>query len=312
MLHKVKTRVLFAACFFLLMFSFVHKAEPHDPNFSAEAVYEFASKNYETGDYLAAAIEFKRFVHFFPEHHRAAEAGYKAGMSYFRIPRYGDAINAFKRVTEQFDKSDFVVQALFMVSRCHVKLNNIKEAIHTLDIIASQAEDHNDRDRAFYNIGRLSLGSGEISRAKAAFNKMAPENREKFQIDGILKDLADPDSIPSKSPVLAGLFSIIPGGGYLYCGRYREAATAFFLTSGLAVASWEAFDKDLHAIGGLAGLAGAGFYGGGLIGAVSSAHKYNRKSYRNYVRQLPETSPESSLSFGIGPNSVRVLFSWHF
>ncbi|MFW6081292.1 MAG: tetratricopeptide repeat protein [Desulfosalsimonas sp.] len=291
---------------------FVHSAESSQPVFTPEAVFDFASSNYETGDYLAAALEFKRFVHFFPVHPLAAEAGFKAGMAYFRIPRLSEAINQFELVIKNFSRTDYATEAMFMISRCHAGLNNFEEAIHTLDALAVRARDEKDRDRALYKSGLLRLESGDIAGAKAAFDKVSSKNREKYNIGQILTDLDDPDRIGSKNPVLAGIFSVIPGGGYLYCGRYQEAATAFFFTSALAVASWEAFDKDLHALGGIAGLAAAGFYGGGAIGAVSSAHKYNRKAYSDYIRQLPEENDQPGLSLGVGKDSVRVSFSWRF
>lgn len=290
---------------------FVQKAEPRDLYYPPETLYEFAAENFNNGDYLAAAIEFKRFGHFFPDHPKAAAAGFKAGIAYYRIPRYSAAINAFRHVAKKYSKSDYAVESGFMISKCHVKLNDLGQAILILNEISMQAENQNVRDRALYKIGKLRIKTGDISGTKAALNRISPENKD-FQINRILKEIDDPDIISTKNPLLAGLFSIIPGGGYLYCGRYREAATAFFLTAGLAAASWEAFDEDLQVIGCFAGLAGIGFYGGGMIGSVTSAYKYNRKSFSDYVDQLPEKSRLSPLSLGIRPDSVAVLFSWRF
>ncbi|MCF8110774.1 MAG: tetratricopeptide repeat protein [Desulfobacteraceae bacterium] len=304
-----------AAVFFLVCMSAdVQGADSESGKFciSPESLYEFAEKNYKSGDYLAAAIEFKRFSHFFPDHPRAAEAGFKAGMAYFQIPRYGDAINAFESVVKQFPSSERAVEAMFMISRCHAGRNNIREAVNVLEAIAVRAPDQDDRDRARFESGRLKLESGDLSGARLSFDKITPGNRRKYNVEQILRDMDDPGRIPAKSPFLAGMFSIVPGGGYLYCGRYREAATAFFLTIGLAAASLEAFDNDMYAMGGLVGLAGAGFYGGGAIGAVSSAHKYNRKSYSDYIQQHIGSRREPGFSLGIGSDSVMVSFHWRF
>ncbi|MFW6052974.1 MAG: tetratricopeptide repeat protein [Desulfosalsimonas sp.] len=279
---------------------------------SPEALYEFAGKNYKSGDYLAAAIEFKRFFHFFPDHRRAAEAGFKAGMSYFQIPRYGDAIKAFESVVEKFGTSGRGVESMFMISRCHAGRNNIREAVNILEAIAVRAPGQEDRDRARFELGRLRLKSGDLSGARLSFEKISPGNRQEYNVEKILRDMDEPGRLPTKSPFLAGMFSIVPGGGYLYCGRYREAATAFFLTIGLAVASWEAFDNDMYAMGGLVGMAGAGFYGGGAIGAVSSAYKYNQKSYSDYIQQHTKSRKDPGFSLGIGSDSVMVSFNWRF
>ncbi|MFP4255651.1 MAG: tetratricopeptide repeat protein [Desulfobacterales bacterium] len=305
------TALVLAVCF--LAAAFAQTAESSELEFTPEAVYEFANRNYETGDFLEAAIEFKRFVHFFPVHPLAAEAGYKAGMAYFQIPRYSKAMNQFEKVAGRFSKTDYALEAMFMISRCHAGMNNMQEAIHTLDTLAARAAGQNDRDRALYKSGLLRLESGDISGAGAAFGEISKENRGKYNIGQILSDLDDPDRFELKNPVLAGIFSVVPGGGYLYTGRYQDAVTAFFLTSALAAVSWEAFDQDLYALGGLAGLTGAGFYAGGALGAVSSTHKYNKKVYRDYSRQLQEErGKKPGFSIGIGQDSVMVSFAWCF
>ncbi|MFP3981182.1 MAG: tetratricopeptide repeat protein, partial [Desulfobacterales bacterium] len=265
----------------------LQKAEAGRMHLSAGAVFEFAMENFDNGDYQTAASEFKRFVHFFPDHRRAPEAAYQAGAAYFQMKRYARAIDAFEKVTTRFGGTEPATEAMFMITRCHVKLDNTRDALYTLDRIRSEAKDPYIRDRAYYRVGQIRLDSQDIAGAQAAFESISPENRPDFQVEKILAHLDRQDEISTRSPFLAGALSIVPGGGYLYTGRYREALTAFFVTAGLAAASWESFDADLHALGGITGLIGLGFYGGGIVGSVSSAHKYNRKNYREFIDRLP-------------------------
>ena len=43
----------------------------------------------------------------------------------------------------------------------------------------------------------------------------------------------------------AGILSIIPGTGHLYCGRYKDATLAFILNTAMIYAACEAFDNHL-------------------------------------------------------------------
>jgi hypothetical protein len=91
---------------------------------------------------------------------------------------------------------------------------------------------------------------------------------------------------PTKSPRLAGFLSVLPGAGFAYCGRYRDALAAFLLNAGLILAACESFDNDNEALGAVIAFVGAGFYGGNIYGAVSSAHKYNRSSRQRFLEDL--------------------------
>jgi hypothetical protein len=101
-----------------------------------------------------------------------------------------------------------------------------------------------------------------------------------------LEKLEEADEIPEKIPGLAGTLSLIPGAGYLYLGRYRDAATAFLLNAALIGATWEAFDNGNEILGGLLGVVEAGFYSGNIYGSVSSAHKYNRDQVQEFIDGL--------------------------
>jgi hypothetical protein len=57
--------------------------------------------------------------------------------------------------------------------------------------------------------------------------------------------------IKRKNPTTAGLLSIIPGAGHLYCERKRDALISFFLNGAMIYAAYEAFDHDLDVLGGI-------------------------------------------------------------
>lgn len=311
MVSRIMTAGMVLICVCLFSGLLLPKARAGQMHLSAGAVFEFASKNFDNGDFQTAVIEFKRFVHFFPDHRRAPEAAYQVGAAYFQMKQYVRAIEAFQKVTTQFGGTDPATEARFMISRCHVKLDNTKEALYTLDRIRFETQDPDIRDRAYYRTGRIRLDLRDVTGAKAAFGSIRPESRSDFRVEKILAHLEQLDEIPTRSPFLAGALSIVPGGGYLYSGRYQEALTAFFVTVGLAAASWECFDEDLQVLGGITGLVGLSFYGGSMIGSISSAHKYNGKTYREYIDRLP-VNRQTPLSLQIRSDSVMLSFYYRF
>lgn len=278
---------------------------------SAKSVYAFARQIYEEGHYPAAAAEFRRFLHFFPHHERAADAAFFAAMCDFHLQRYPEAIRAFRKVIERNPDSEPAVEARFMLSRSYSRLGEHQNALQVLQWIARNVEDPRLRDRAAHCIGWLKLEAGDVAGARAAFESMTPRGRVRHGADRVLAELADSGKIKQKSPLAAGLLAVVPGGGYLYTGRYREAATAFFLITALAAASWESFDQDLHALGGIAGLAGLGFYGGSISGAVAGAHKYNRRAYDDLLERL-ERHRRPPLSLRFGRNSFLFAIECRF
>ena len=56
----------------------------------------------------------------------------------------------------------------------------------------------------------------------------------------------------------------MPGAGYLYLQRYRDAWISLVLTGGVAWAAYEAFDNDSPVLGSLLGITSGGFYLGSI------------------------------------------------
>ena len=277
----------------------------------ADALYAFAAHSYEQGEYMTAVVEFQKLLFFYPDDPRSSEAAFKIGMAHFHENRFSAAIEAFNGVIEKYPASGFATEAGFMRSRCHVKVNDTKMALSRLENMARSATETDVRDRAFYRIGRLQLKNGKISSARSAFAAVTPENRAHYRIEKILAQLDRPRELARKNPLLAGLYSIFPGGGYVYTGRYRDALIAFVINTGMAVAAWESFDNDLPAIGGMISAVGLGFYSGSIYGGINAAHKYNQRAYDAFVHSL-EIKNDSNLSFHIQPRRQAVLFAFQY
>ena len=128
----------------------------------------------------------------------------------------------------------------------------------------------------------------------------------------LAEEVLDGTRLPSKSPLLAGLFSgIVPGGGQLYNGRLGDALLSFLLNGLFIFGIVEAIDSKEFAIAGVLSLFEAGWYIGNIYGAVNGAHKLNRYTTETFLRNLenrfPATSPQTQSSQIFG-----LRFSWRF
>lgn len=310
-LAGLSSKVVFIALFCILIGmqerAFSAPAIPPD----ADQIYSFAAGSYEDGDYTTALVEFKRFLFFYPDDTRAAEAAFKIGMANFKEGRYPQAIEAFETVTRKYAASGYAAEAVFMLSQSYMQLNDQEAALTPLVFLADRTSEPAIRDRALYRIGWIHLQSGDLPEARAAFSAISEQNKGNYRIDEIMERLDHPQQLPHKSPLLAAVYGVIPGGGYLYNGLYREAGIAFFLNTALAAAAYESFDNELYALGGIISLAGLGFYSGSIYGGISAAHKYNQRAYGEFIHDL-ETQVPPNMAFHIEPKDRSVLLSFNF
>lgn len=89
-----------------------------------------------------------------------------------------------------------------------------------------------------------------------------------------------------KSPTLARILSIIPGGGYLYTKHTGSAITSLVMNSLLAYATYTSIKSENYGVAGLCGFLSLSFYFGNINGAGRSAVRYNEKIHCDYTTRI--------------------------
>jgi tetratricopeptide (TPR) repeat protein len=275
---------------------------------SADDQFSFAREAAEKGAYTQAVFEFRRFVHFFPDDPRVGEARMAIGRALFMDRQYREAISAFREVVEK-QGGQLAETALLEISAAHLALGETGAALQALEELLAVTADDEVRDRVWLRVGWIYLDQGEFAAARQAFARVRLESREKLGIGEIEQGLERADDIPRKSPAAAGVFSLVPGGGYLYTGLKRDALVAFLVNGAFAAAAWEAFDNDLPVLGGILTTVGLGFYAGNIYGGVSSAHKFNRQQEKAFVEHLRQ---DSRLRLGASPGGAWLALEVPF
>ncbi|MBN1932891.1 MAG: tetratricopeptide repeat protein [Desulfobacterales bacterium] len=282
----------------------------------ADKQFNFAEYYFSQAQYFKAIAEYERFIYYFPEDRRAEQARYKIGMSYFKSKHFKEAINAFNSIIDASGDTGLSVSESYsntylMISECYMNLGESGIAITTLHNLIMFTPQQNVKDEAYYRIGWIYLQMASWEKARFFLSKISPENKNKYRLDKLSKELDTVQSIPFKNPKIAGGLSIIPGAGYLYCQRYQDALVAFLLNAGLIYAAYESFDTDHNALGGLITFVGFGFYAGNIYGSIAGAHKYNRRNTLNFIDQIKE-KVRFNLSTHPGKNDVLFSFNYCF
>lgn len=89
-----------------------------------------------------------------------------------------------------------------------------------------------------------------------------------------------------KSPIWAGIFSILPGGGYLYTGHKGSALTSFAINSLLAYATYTSIKTKNYGWAGVCGFLSLSFYIGNINGASRSALRYNQREQKRILGEI--------------------------
>lgn len=276
--------------------------------------FDYAQKLFSEKDYETALVEYKRFVHFFPGHSNLNRANFQIARCLFHLKKYHESAAAFNKIILKNENTAITNQAVFLQSDAFLKLGNKGYAQIVLQNYLHITNDPDIKDKIYAKLGRLYLqqadtgGQEPLIKANHYFSKISPPNRERLSIDQYTDLIRKIENTPKKSPVAAGLFSIVPGGGFLYCERPKDALVTFLLNTGLMFAAWQAYDNDNEALAGVIGFVETGFYSGNIYGAISSAHKYNRHQILKILDKPVMISPE------IDPDdqAYSLLFKYKF
>jgi len=269
---------------------------------SSDMQADYADTLFKNKDYDAAIIEYKRFVHFFPESEHLDQMKFKIAVCLFEQKKYMDAAKAFNDIILENPEKPDTGEAYFYQANAFINLGNMGYAEIVLQNYLKLSDDLKTKDRLYAELARLHLLQARAFKpdslplAKEYLSKISPSNTNIYDTEKTMDLILAAEKAPRKNPQVAGFFSIIPGGGFLYCERYQDALVTFLLNAGLMLAAYEAYDKDNKALAGVIGFVETGFYMGNIYGSVSSAHKYNQEGILRILNRdislAPKIDPE--------------------
>jgi len=252
-----------------------------------DAQFAYARTLCEQGAYSQAVAEFSRFIYFFPGSAQLAVAHYARVLCLYKDENYQKAQKGFSDFRTRFDTSPLALAAGILEAQCLTRSGDPSAGVILLSNLLIETTGDVEAQRLLLTrMAWTRLEMGDLPRAEAAFKATAGHVDGSCGYYGILDSLDRFKALPEKSPMLAGGLAIVPGGGYLYLGRYQDAAVAFLLNVTLGLAAAESFDDGNNALGALISFVGFGFYSGSIHGSYTGALKENRLIRESLWREM--------------------------
>lgn len=290
---KYSCFVIIQAIFLFLILLSIANAENKQIDL-ADKQFAFAESLFAEGDYFRAITEFKRFSFFFSNNSLVEKSTLRIGESFFRAKRWQESVNALTSFTLKYPQSIMLPEALYLKGTAEKNMKRWNNALSTFnEIIGTKLNEYSDK--ALYQIAIIHIEMEEWKKARETLSLISPNSPLSASANTISSGLETIDTLPRKSPSVAGTLSaILPGSGLLYAERPTDAFVAFLLNSAFICAAIELFRHDNYVAGSIVTFFEVGWYTGTIYSSVNSAYKYNKRTKDTFIMDLIE---KSSLSF---------------
>ena len=254
-----------------------------------EQSLDFADHLFADGDFYRAITEYRRYLFQVKgQGDGAARAACAIGEALYRGGEYEAAAMQWDEVAQRAKASELRWQALFSAGMAYLSAEQSFAAKPRFRLVV---EDENApmvlRAHAQWFLAWGHLDAGEMELARMVLGGLtASESLLKNQAQALLNDI-EAEALPEgKSPLMAGLLSVVPGMGHFYLGQWQTGFTSM-LWSGVLLggAGYSAYTQDYVVAGALAVL-GLGWYSGGAYGAISGAMQHNRDQIHNWREKI--------------------------
>ena len=261
--------------------------------FHPQNILRFADSLYEEGDYLRAAMEYRRYLSSFsPPAEEAGHILFRIATCYRSGGRADTALTFYNKIVQEFPGSHLHSEALLQSAYTWFSLGKYDEVGNSLSATEFPADEN-----PIYRQKQTALMGASLlmqNRWQDALSRLdSSPAGEAYPLTTTLKSISIRGTkLAYKSPFIAGaLSSVIPGLGRIYAKRTIDGLYSL-ITIGLA--GWQAYDgfhKDgISSFKGWAfGVLGSILYIGNIYGSAVSVQIYNvriREKLHNEVRLL--------------------------
>jgi putative component of membrane protein insertase Oxa1/YidC/SpoIIIJ protein YidD/tetratricopeptide (TPR) repeat protein len=178
------------------------------------------------------------------------------------------------------------VELLFQIADIQYKLQNFEQAGNANEQALKMCTDNFVTPKLLLMDGLIHARMTNWDKAINSYKQL--ESNKSYQQIGIANGriATEARDFKRKSPLLAGVLSIIPGMGYGYTGHAQTAISAFLVNGLLGYATYSSFKTGNVGMGILTAVFNLSFYIGNIYGSAKSAHRYNEQFMRNYFDKL--------------------------
>ncbi len=246
----------------------------------------FAGHLFSERDFYRAITEYKRYLFAQPDSSRAPWVRFRIAEAYLEGGKLDAAGNIFAELARKTPGTRLGNWAMLARARAFYIQGRLMQAWGMLDDFQLDGTSDEMRGTALYLKGCVQLKAESPGKAQRSFLSIAATHPLAERASLLAARAREALDLPSKSPVLAGLLSLVPGLGHVYLGEYSVALTAFMWNGLFGYAAYDAISRGYYGLGALAATLELLWYSGTIYGAVSGAERYNRDARMNFLDDL--------------------------
>lgn len=252
--------------------------------------YLYAEQLFESGDYQAARLAYKRLLFYHPDTELRDIADYRIARTYYYRDESARAAELFREFPAIHPNSPLRFQSQLMLGQLHfdageysLARTTLFELLHTSEELEVTAAAHYLRGWCYIHTTDWNKAISELRQIDASQTGAIPGEKAYELADILLKETP----LPSKSPQLAGwLSTVIPGSGQFYVGKVKEGLLAAALNGTFIYLVVDAIRARRYVDSAGLFFVGWQFYWGNRTDAQQFASEYNRHREQALIEML--------------------------
>lgn len=252
--------------------------------------YRYAEQLFESGDYQAARLAYKRLRFYRPDTEFRDVADYRIAQSYYYQNQPERAEHLFREFLTLHPNSPFRFRSQLMIGQLHFDAGAYSLARTALFELLRSSTDTEVVAAAHYLRGWCYVHTADWDKAIAELRRVDTSQTDTLHgknAHRLADILFERTPLPHKSPQIAGwLSTFVPGSGQLYVGRVKEGIFAAVLGGTFIYLVADAIRERRYVDGAGISLIGWQFYWGNRVEAQRFASEYNSHRERELIEAL--------------------------
>ncbi len=239
---------------------------------------------FDRGRYGLSILELERYIYRHPQGHHTPHAGILLALSYANESQYDEALSLLgeleravsgspweERYSGVLCEAGFHELSILFRQKKTVEFNLEKERVSTI------CREPDERLGRYTDAMTVALEIYEMQWQQALSELQNSRYLSEGLTERIATELEAALRHRDKSPVLGGIFSIVPGMGHMYAGRTWDGFKSLLINATFITLSVVCFTNDLPAPGGIfAGVEGV-LYIANIYGGVNAVLQENAR-----------------------------------
>ena len=250
----------------------------------------YAEQLFESGDYQAARLAYKRLLFYYPNTELRDIADYRIARTYYYQNQSARAEELFRKFSTIHPNSPFRFQSQLMLGQLHFDAGEYSLARTTLFELLHASTEPEVTAAAHYLRGWCYIRTTDWNKAISELRQVdisQINTRHEKKTHELADTLLEETPLPFKSPQVAGwLSTVIPGSGQLYAGKVKEGILAAALNGTFIYLAVDAIRERRYIDCAGISLVGWQFYWGNRTDARQFATEYNTHREREFIEML--------------------------